>query len=46
MTLGIHGGNPLDYGASRRTDSLVVMVDINKLIIKMNIDSKRKEINK
>lgn len=40
MTLGTHGGNPLDYGASRRLDSSDVMLDINKLNIKMNIDSK------
>lgn len=40
MTLGTHNGDPLDYGASRRKDTSKVMLDINKLNIKMNIDSK------
>lgn len=40
MTLGTHNGDPLDYGASRRLDTTEVKLDISKLNIRMNIDSK------
>ena len=39
MTLGVHNGSPLDYGASRRIDDNLIELDIDKLNIRMNIDS-------
>lgn len=40
MTLGTHGGSPLDHGASRRNDIPNIKLEISKLNIRMNIDSK------
>lgn len=40
MTLGTHIRHSLDYGISRREEENIIKVDISKLNIKINIDSK------
>ena len=40
MTLGTHTRHSLDYGVSRREEETIIKVDISKLNIKINIDSK------
>ena len=39
MTLGTHGGSPLDYGYSNHDDECLIKLDISKLNIKMNINA-------